>query len=181
MSRILVISDDQAFAYSLRVLLMRDGHSVMVAEDASAGLFRLFMDAPGFVVVNLTLDREVRKVCRHLRGNTGTPALIIGRPGLRADIEPGVWPESGRFLPLPASVRRIWRETTDILAGCSTPPGGGSAVGAGSGGGPREPGNKGRGYPGGPGRPADRQCRAYERHRRVGRGGDRGPTLQIWV
>lgn len=181
MSRILVISDDQVFAYSLRVLLMRDGHSVMVAEDASAGLFRLFMDEPRFVVVNLRLEGEVRKVCRHLHENAAVPFLVVGVPALLRHPEFKTWLPPGSFQPHPVSVRRVWSAAGIILREHPDPPAKVSAHG---------PEPEGRGVSGGPDGPrrrshgrgsADRHCRTYERCRRMHPARGRSSMLQIWV
>lgn len=174
-----MISDDHALAFSLRVLLKRDGHSVMVAEDASAGLFRLFIDQPGFVVVSLRLENEVRKVCRHLHENAKVPFLIIGNPSLLNDPElKGLLPPDS-FLSLPASVRRIWSRITEILrqhlgtaAGSHgvSEPGGGLRI--------RTCGTSDLGRRN---RSADRRCRTYERHSRINPVCARRPSLEIWV
>lgn len=181
MSRILIISDDHAFAVSLRVLLKRDRHSVMMAEDASSGLFRLFMDRPWFVVVHLRLETEVRKVCRHLLENVKIPFLIIGNPSLSNDPKLKPLVPHGNFQPLPASVHRIYSRITEILRQQPGPADTGSRGASGL-----EDGRKmrARGYNGRSQRhrSADRRCRTYERHSRMDAALDRRPpSLETWV
>lgn len=67
MARILLIDDGRVFLDRARALLQRDGHDLIEASDALAGLHRAAEDAPDCVVVDLDLlGLDGLELCRQL-------------------------------------------------------------------------------------------------------------------
>jgi CheY-like chemotaxis protein len=82
MARILLIDDRRVFIDRARALLHCDGHELIEASDALAGLHRAVEDAPDCIVVDLDLaGLDGLEICRQLaRGEStrGLPVVVWG-------------------------------------------------------------------------------------------------------
>jgi len=82
MARILLIDDRRVFIDRARALLRGDGHDLIEASDALAGLHRAAEDAPDCIVVDLDLiGLDGLEMCRQLvraESTRGLPVVIWG-------------------------------------------------------------------------------------------------------
>lgn len=88
MARILLIDDHRPTLDQAHALLRADGHDLIEASDALAGLHRVVEDAPDCVVVDLDLaGLDGLELCRRLVGSdaaSGIPVVVWGMAdGLR--------------------------------------------------------------------------------------------------
>jgi two-component system KDP operon response regulator KdpE len=82
-ARILVVDDEAPIRRLLRVALEAEGHGVIEAATARAGLAAAAREAPALVVLDLGLpDADGLSVLRELRGWSAVPVLILS---VRAD------------------------------------------------------------------------------------------------
>ena len=85
MARILLIDDQRVFLDRALALLCRDGHDLIEATDALAGLHRAVEDAPACIVVDLDLaGLDGLALCRQLGGAEETrriPLVVWGAAG----------------------------------------------------------------------------------------------------
>ena len=78
MARILLIDDRRVFIDRARALLQLDGHDLIEASDALAGLHRAAEDAPDCVVVDLDLaGLDGLEICRQLVRSESTRRLPV--------------------------------------------------------------------------------------------------------
>lgn len=85
MARILLIDDQRVFLDRARALLCREGHDLIEATDALAGLHRAVEDAPACIVVDLDLaGLDGLELCRQLGRAAATrriPLVVWGAAG----------------------------------------------------------------------------------------------------
>ena len=78
MARILLIDDRRVFIERARAILQQDGHDLIDATDALAGLHRAVEDAPDCVVVDLDLiGLDGLEICRQLARFESTRLLPV--------------------------------------------------------------------------------------------------------
>lgn len=140
MARILSIGDRRVSLDLARTLLGRDGHDLIEATDALAGLHRAIEDAPDCILVDLDLTGfDAFALCQLLGGDAATrriPVVVWGtlgaghgtpraqRAGASAYIDragpPGALPASVRRALVDA--RRSVRPPARVQAACPSAP-----------------------------------------------------------
>ena len=82
-ARILIIDDEAPIRRFLRVALESEGHTVLEAGTARAGIAAVAREAPALVILDLGLpDADGLAVLREIRGWSTSPVLILS---VRAD------------------------------------------------------------------------------------------------
>lgn len=85
MARILLIDDQRIHLDRAQALLCRDGHDLIEATDALAGLHRAVEDTPACIVVDLDLaGLDGLEICRQLARSEATariPVVVWGASG----------------------------------------------------------------------------------------------------
>ena len=83
MTRILVVEDEPAIAFGLKLDLETEGYHVETAADGESGLRRARESEFDLILLDIMLPRKDGfEVCRELR-RAGTPACIILLPRRR--------------------------------------------------------------------------------------------------
>lgn len=80
--RILVIEDDRYISNFISVSLEKDGHTVLVADSAAAGLFLFTSHHPDMILLDLGLpDRDGLDIIKELRDFSDIPILVVSARG----------------------------------------------------------------------------------------------------
>jgi two-component system KDP operon response regulator KdpE len=80
--KILIIEDDPYISNFISVSLEKDGHTVLVAESAAAGLFLFSSHHPDMILLDLGLpDRDGLEIIKELRGFSDIPILVVSARG----------------------------------------------------------------------------------------------------
>jgi len=75
---ILVVEDDRATAELVRLYLVRDGYSVVVAADGAEGLRLARERKPNLIVLDLMLPKmDGLELCRTLRADSNVPIIMV--------------------------------------------------------------------------------------------------------
>ena len=75
---ILIVEDDRATAELVRLYLIRDGYSVIVAADGAEGLRLARERKPNLIVLDLMLPKmDGRELCRTLRADSNVPIIMV--------------------------------------------------------------------------------------------------------
>ena len=75
---ILIVEDDRATAELVRLYLIRDGYSVVLAADGAEGLRLAREHNPLLVVLDLMLPKmDGIEVCRTLRSESNVPIIMV--------------------------------------------------------------------------------------------------------
>ncbi len=78
MAKILVIDDSPFEAKHSKILLEREGHNVLVAENGTQGMKLIKLERPDLILLDLVLpDISGREVCRWAKLNTDTQSIPI--------------------------------------------------------------------------------------------------------
>ncbi len=76
--KVLVIDDELAFLEMLNLALTLEGFSVIVAQNAAAGLRAAYQSKPDAVLLDVMMpDMDGYEVCRRLREMTDAPILFV--------------------------------------------------------------------------------------------------------
>ena len=99
MARILLIDDQRVFLDCAHALLRAEGHDLIEATDALAGLHRAVEDAPACIVVDLDLTGlDGLEICRQLaRGDTTRSLPVVVWGAASADQAAPLAREAGAF------------------------------------------------------------------------------------
>ena len=75
---ILIVEDDRATAELVRLYLIRDGYSVVVAADGTEGLRLARERKPSLIVLDLMLPKmDGLELCRTLRADSNVPIIMV--------------------------------------------------------------------------------------------------------
>src|SRR4051794_40669813 len=92
--RVLVVDDDLALAEMLGIVLRTDGFEPAFVADGSLALQAFRETKPDIVLLDLMLPGTSGiDVCRHIRGESGTPIIMLTAKGDTVDVVLGL--ESG--------------------------------------------------------------------------------------
>ncbi len=76
--RVLVVDDERAIRRLLRAALASQGHTVIEAETAQAGISAVTTERPDLIILDLGLpDLDGIEVVRHLREWNTTPIIVL--------------------------------------------------------------------------------------------------------
>ena len=79
---ILVIEDDRYISNFISVSLEKDGHTVLVADSAAAGLFLFASHHPDMILLDLGLpDKDGLEIIKELREFSAIPILVVSARG----------------------------------------------------------------------------------------------------
>lgn len=116
MARILLIDDQRVFLDRARTLLRAEGHDLVEATDALAGLHCAVEDAPACIVVDLDLTGlDGLEICRQLaRADTTRQIAVVVWGATSADQAGPLVREAGAFAYVdrkrtPAALRGVVR------------------------------------------------------------------------
>lgn len=76
--KVLVIDDEPAFLEMLNLALSLEGFSVIVAQNAAAGLRAAYQSQPDAILLDVMMpDMDGYEVCRRLREMTEAPIIFV--------------------------------------------------------------------------------------------------------
>jgi DNA-binding response OmpR family regulator len=107
MSRILIVEDERAIAFGLRVDLEREGYSVVLEDDGLRALARATAEAFDLILLDVMLPgRDGFDICRDLRraGNR-TPIILLTAKTQEAEIVMGLELGADDYVTKPFSPR----------------------------------------------------------------------------
>jgi two-component system alkaline phosphatase synthesis response regulator PhoP len=117
MSRILVVEDDQAIAFGLRVDLEREGYVVIVEHDGLRALDRARAETFDLILLDVMLPgRDGFDVCRDLRrdGNR-TPIILLTAKTQEAEVVMGLELGADDYVTKPFSPRVLRARVKAVL------------------------------------------------------------------
>jgi DNA-binding response OmpR family regulator len=119
MPRIALIEDDDDLAFTIRLNLERDGHTVARYGNGQEGLLAVQHGTFDFLVLDLNLpDLDGFTICRELRRNRDTaslPILMLTARSAEHDRVTGLELGADDYLTKPFSVRELLARVTAIL------------------------------------------------------------------
>jgi two-component system, OmpR family, KDP operon response regulator KdpE len=88
--KILVIDDDAVFLNQAHEWLQNAGYEVIVAENGTAGLRRLFTSRPDLVLLDISLpEMDGWEVCRRIRDMSDVPVIMLTMNGQKSEVLKG--------------------------------------------------------------------------------------------
>jgi DNA-binding response OmpR family regulator len=107
MKRILVVEDEQAIAFGLRLDLQNEGYAVEVESDGVTALERAKRDAFDLILLDVMLPRKDGfDICRDLRrGGCRTPIILLTARAQEAEIVMGLELGADDYVTKPFSPR----------------------------------------------------------------------------
>jgi DNA-binding response OmpR family regulator len=88
--KILVIDDDTGFLNQVHDCLQNSGYEVILAENGTAGLRRLFTGRPELVLLDLSMpEMDGWEVCHRIRDMSDIPIIMLMNGGQKSDILKG--------------------------------------------------------------------------------------------
>jgi CheY-like chemotaxis protein len=121
MARVLVIDDDAGLLQMVKLMLEREGHTVILAEGGQAGLDAAQGQSPDIAIVDLMMPGiSGYDVTRQMRANPNTariPVLILTARSQPMDKQMAINAGAAAFMSKPISARELTSRITEVLAG----------------------------------------------------------------
>lgn len=119
MSRVALIEDDTDIAFTMRLNLEREGHSVAIFERGQDGLLAVQQGGFDFLILDLSLpDLDGLTICRELRRDPRTrslPIMMLTARGSERDRVTGLELGADDYLTKPFSVRELVARVAAVL------------------------------------------------------------------
>ncbi|WP_429364357.1 response regulator transcription factor [Paraburkholderia sp. GAS32] len=120
MATILLVDDDPNILRPLRLLLEREGYSVLTAPDGQAALAAAVVESPNLIVTDWMMPRlDGVGLCRELRDDAATadiPVVMLSAASPPPPVEP-LWDV---LLPKPTPIARLTEVICTLLRGCDS-------------------------------------------------------------
>jgi len=118
-TELLIIEDDQDVRASMKIVLLREGYRVTVAEDGATGLELAHEKTPDLILLDLKLPgMDGLQVCRQLRATSETstiPIIMVTGKGEEADIVIGLGLGADDYLSKPFGSRVLLARIQAVL------------------------------------------------------------------
>ena len=105
---VLVVEDEENLAVALRYNLVREGYSVRLANDGSAGLEIARSTSPDLIILDVMLPGiSGYDICREIRRESDVPILMLTARGEEVDKVVGLELGADDYVTKPFSVREL--------------------------------------------------------------------------
>ena len=113
---VLVVEDEENLAVALRYNLVREGYSVRVANDGSAGLEIARSTSPDLIILDVMLPGiSGYDICREIRRESDVPILMLTARGEEVDKVVGLELGADDYVTKPFSVRELMARVRALL------------------------------------------------------------------
>jgi len=118
----LIVDDDPILAEVVSFALHRDGFETTVAHDGQVALERWQAEAPDIVILDLNLPKlDGLNVCRRIRGQDGTPIIILSVRDEDDDIVTALKLGADDYVVKPFSPRQLIARVEAVLRRAGAP------------------------------------------------------------
>lgn len=108
MARILIIEDDDRIRGALRLMFEGEGFDVDAAANAEDGMTHFDKQAPAIAIIDLMLPgANGFDACRHIRGTSDIPILIVSARDDTADVVEGLEAGADDYIKKPFVPREL--------------------------------------------------------------------------
>ena len=113
---VLVVEDEENLAVALRYNLVREGYSVRLANDGSAGLEIARSTSPDLIILDVMLPSiSGYDICREIRRESDVPILMLTARGEEVDKVVGLELGADDYVTKPFSVRELMARVRALL------------------------------------------------------------------
>ena len=113
---VLVVEDEENLAVALRYNLVREGYSVRVANDGSAGLEIARSTSPDLIILDVMLPGiSGYDICKEIRRESDVPILMLTARGEEVDKVVGLELGADDYVTKPFSVRELMARVRALL------------------------------------------------------------------
>src|SRR5579859_5962653 len=121
MARILVIDDDAGLRQMIKLMLEREGHQAVLAENGQTGLQSAMSELPDVAIIDLMMPGlSGYDVTRQLRADPRTaklPVLVLTARNQPMDRQMALGVGANAFMSKPVSSRDLHARLNEILSG----------------------------------------------------------------
>jgi CheY-like chemotaxis protein len=123
MAKVLVIDDDSGLRQMVKLMLEREGHQALLAENGEAGIEIALKDLPDLAIVDLMMPGlSGYDVTRQLRANPQTarmPIMILTARSQPMDKQMAASAGANTFMSKPVSSKQLSEHLAELLSGVS--------------------------------------------------------------